>query len=749
MPGVFFRKRKQQIDETATAVADKSFYEGELPFFKGLGEEEIQQLLHTLQAGIWSFDCETQTYTFCTEGITRITGIAAQSFLQGSVTWINYVAEEDQEVYKKKQKELLNGNPIEHEYRITLEDGTVKWIHDHTFPTLDERGKVIRISGFITDIDHYKQLIQDMNHISTHDYLTKLPNRFSFQQQIATAIHQAHEKGEKFAIFKINLDRFKYINDQLNHEVGDQVLIEVTKRLTRYGERYEWFISRVGSDEFAFLLPSLSRLEDVQQMAKDVMELLSEPITVNEYEIYVTTCIGITIFPHDGHTEEVLRKNVDAALHRAKELGISNYYVYTHNLNAESYKMYTLEHDMRKALKNREFHVYYQPKVDITTNDIIGAEALIRWEHPIWGIVSPSEFISISEENGLIVEIGDYVIEEVCRQLREWKDCDHPLVPISVNISPKRFLQKNLKAFLFATLRQYNIEPQYLELEITENSLFHNPEAVGFMIGELREWGIKFALDDFGTGFSSLMHIRNFQIDTLKVDRSFIRDLENSDKDKKIIEMLIHLAKGLEINLVIEGVETKQQLALLKDMGSHYVQGYLYSKPVPVQDFSELIVEKNIIPGRKKKVVPAKERRRFYRMDVPVPFAGALSIVRIKEKELEMGKMKIVVDNIGFGGIRFSSHLHMPVRDDVLLEVEMKLLGYTLRHIGKLVWKEERDDGFYMYGMEFILEEKERHLLTKVVNQVTMTLQKNQKLLETELIEEGITMYLQKIQQRK
>ena len=366
----------------------------------------------------------------------------------------------------------------------------------------------------------------------------------------------------------LDLDRFKYVNDTLGHSIGDKLLKKISNKIKQcLGD--DDVLARLGGDEFAILLPNIRNTNQVIEYAKTIIESLEEPFHIEKYELFITASIGISIFPNDGEDSETLIKHADSALYKAKEKGKNTYQIFTSSMDAETYKIFTLESDLRKALELNQLELYYQPQICATTHQIIGAEALIRWNHPEWGIVSPDEFIPIAEETGIIIEIGKWIKETACTQNKAWQDAGLPAIPVSINLSAHRFLEKDLIVNIKEILEKTNLDPQYLEIEIVETSLLENEKVVFSILDELRKIGIQIFLDDFGTGYSSLSYLKRFKgrIDTLKIDRSFINDLSRTDVDDSnfITKTIIQLAQHLKMDVVAEGVETVEQLEILKE----------------------------------------------------------------------------------------------------------------------------------------------------------------------------------------
>lgn len=406
-----------------------------------------------------------------------------------------------------------------------------------------------------------------------YDYLTGLPNRRMFEDKIEALI-QSSKQGEKvFSVLYLDLDRFKTINDMLGNEAANNLIQQFSLRLKRM-LHHSNFLARLCGDEFGIVLSDYQQKELPETIAQAIIASMKEPFMVGDYEIYITASIGITTFSSGDTLDEVL-KHTTAALSRAKKLGKNNYQIYSPSLKIESYKRYNLEKDMHKALKHGQFFLEFQPRVEATTGIIKSAEALIRWQHPVWGLVSPKEFIHLAEENGLIIEIGDWVLQQVCQYLKKWKQKKLKVVPISINISAQRFLRGDWINYVKDTLKDTGADPTLIEIEITERTLILHEKGVSTTIHCLKEMGIKVALDDFGTGYSSLSHLTRYPIDTIKIDPYFISNIDKNHSYKAIVKAAIFMAEELKKNIVAEGVETVEQLSFLKQHGCKEIQRIL------------------------------------------------------------------------------------------------------------------------------------------------------------------------------
>ncbi|HJV17025.1 MAG TPA: EAL domain-containing protein [Bacillales bacterium] len=444
------------------------------------------------------------------------------------------------------------------------------------------------IACTIRDITKKKQDQEMIRHMAYHDSLTDLPNRRLLNEQLTIKLNHAKRNNQTLVIMYLDIDRFKYINDSLGHFIGDKVLQVVANRLKENLSEGD-LLARVGGDEFNIILSNLNR-ENSLEMTENILEKFKQPIHIDNYELYITTSIGISIFPYDGEDSSVLMKNADAALYRAKEQGKNKYKVFHSGMNIQSYKTFTLQNELRKAIERKELALVYQPRINIETGTVVGAEALLRWNHPNWGTIPPADFIPLAEETGQIIEIGEWVLKTVCKQMKEWEESGLVPIRIAVNFSAQQFLQKELIDNIKKTLREMDIDPNLIEIEITESVLMGNEDHIIKTLNQLRNLGIWISIDDFGMGYSSLNYLRRFPVNILKIDKSFIRDIFNPLSDcRALISTIITLAHSLNMSVIAEGVETEEQLTVLRNFKCFEIQGYYFSPPIVPKEFETFI----------------------------------------------------------------------------------------------------------------------------------------------------------------
>jgi len=467
-------------------------------------------------------------------------------------------------------------------------DGSEIPIEDSIAAMHDREGQPAGAVVVFRDVSAARAMSLQIAHSAEHDFLTGLPNRMLLNDRIRRAIINAQRHSKQVAVLFLDLDGFKHINDSLGHSIGDKLLQSIGHRLVDCGRAADT-VSRQGGDEFVVLLSEVQHAEDAAIAASRMLNAVAEPHSVDEHELHVTTSIGVSIYPDDGLDPETLIKNADTAMYQAKENGRQNYQYFKPAMNARAVERQSMEVSLRRALTRQEFSLHYQPKVNFGTRSITGAEALIRWNHPTRGSISPAQFIPVAEDCGLILPIGNWVLRQACQQAREWADAGLPATTMAVNVSAKEFRAEHFLDQLFVILEETGMDPTLLELELTESVLMKHAESAASILRTLRDRGVQVAVDDFGTGYSSLSYLRKFPIDALKIDQSFVGQITAAEDDASIVTAVIGMAQSLRLRVVAEGVETLGQLEFLQAQKCDEAQGYYFSRPVPSLEFATLL----------------------------------------------------------------------------------------------------------------------------------------------------------------
>lgn len=700
----------RNISERKATEEKATYYAKELEISKS----KIQQLVDTIDAGVWSVDLRTNEYTL-SRGIENIYGYPLQTFYDNPRFWTDRIHPEDVNIVGIQEKDIWSGRASVHEYRIIHSSGEVRAIRNRITPIFDQSNNLIQIVGVFVDITEHQRMEQNLResqewfsttlkcigdgviatditgkitfmnpiaetltafkeknvlgmeiekvlhlvheetrqlvpnpvhkvikekrivgldnqtvlinkdgaeipiddsaapilndqgemagivmvfrdvierksyeekikHHAYYDFLTGLPNRKLFTDRLTMALVNAKRNNTTLAVMFIDLDQFKTVNDTLGHEIGDLLLTEVANRLkmcVREGDT----VARLGGDEFIILMQDIDQTV-VTQVAERVIDKISSKYYINSHQIFTSPSIGISFYPDDGEDVESLIKKADMAMYYVKDNGKNNHQFFASFMNDKMLRKMEIDKGLREALEKNQFELYYQPKMDLVTGDILGAEALIRWNHPEMGMISPAEFIPIAEEIGLIASIGEWALQTACTQCIKWQNSGFSSIRVAVNISTLQFRQQNLVTTIRRILKDSHLDPKCLELEITE-SVMQNTESIHKLF-ELKTMGISMSIDDFGTGYSSLSYLKRMPIDALKIDKSFINDIHMDPTDTKIVTTIITLAKSLNLRVIAEGVETAEQLKFLKQHKCDEIQGFLISKPVPARDFEKV-----------------------------------------------------------------------------------------------------------------------------------------------------------------
>ncbi|WP_428608150.1 EAL domain-containing protein [Sedimenticola sp.] len=498
-------------------------------------------------------------------------------------------------VYEEMWRTIKSGDIWEGELLNRKKSGELFWELVSISPVRDKQGVISHYIGMHHDITQRKEMEERLNYLAYHDELTGLPNRSLLADRFRQLVNQSQRHKTKIALLMLDLNRFKLINDSLGHETGDQILVEVGNRLTKLARTSDT-VSRYGGDEFVILLTEVESASAVTEFARRITHKITKPIEVGERLLHVSCSIGVALWPQDGKRLDNLLSNADAAMYQAKNRNGEKLQFFTEELNHQVQQRMEMENDLRHALQQNELELYYQPQFNQETSQITGMEALLRWHHPRRGLISPDRFIPLAEETGLILPIGEWVLETACRQLKQFQRAGYPGLIVAVNVSVRQLEGQDMAEVLQQVIDKTAINPASLEIEITESTMMEDPERMIEALGTLKKLGIRLALDDFGTGHSSLAYLQRFPFDKIKIDRAFVRNITQSEDDAAIAMTIGAMAKSLKLEVIAEGVETEAQMAFLKHCGCKNIQGYLISKPVPAMEFGHLLGQYKISP---------------------------------------------------------------------------------------------------------------------------------------------------------
>ncbi len=550
-------------------------------------EERFRQMAESIGDVFWLSDPPRQKILYVSPAYERIFGRPVTELYLDWRGWLDNVHPDDREMLRARMDD-----PVEMEFevafRICRPDGEMRAVQMRIYLVRDGAGRFVRRAGVIQDVTERQRQEARIEHLAYHDALTGLPNRAMLTDRLAQALAQAQRRQQQVAVLFLDLDRFKLVNDSLGHVAGDLLLQEVARRL-RAALREDDTVARVGGDEFQVVLGNVAGPADAARVAEKMMQVLGAPFVLEGQELHVTASLGVSLFPRDGASGELLLKYADTALYEAKGEGRNAYRFFSPEMNAQAHGRLRMENDLRRAVERGELELHYQPQLDLASGEVTAVEALLRWRHPLRGLVPPNAFIPMAEETGLVLGIGDWVLREACRQVALWQREGLADLRVAVNISARQLQRPGLDASVRAALAASGLAPHSLELEITESSVMLDPHHAQSVLQSLRELGVQLSIDDFGTGYSSLAYLKRLPLDRLKIDRSFIGGIPADGDDATIVETIIVMTHKLGLRVIAEGVETLEQQLQLVRQGCDEIQGFLLAHPAPAADLPALL----------------------------------------------------------------------------------------------------------------------------------------------------------------
>lgn len=563
---------------------------------KNILERQFEVLLDAIPDLIWLKD-PNGVYLFCNRAFERLFG-AKEKEIVGKSDY-DFVEYQLADFFRTHDILAMDAKePVRNEEELSFkEDGYNGLFETIKTPVYDQKSQLLGVLGISRDITARRENEEKIQKLEYFDPLTSLPNKLQLRIRLEHDLSIMERQNEQLAVLFIDFDHFKNINDTLGHAIGDELLVKVSKRLKALLRQIDT-LSRQGGDEFVVILPGVS-VDDAAHMAKRLLQSIEQPIKLEENELIITASVGIALYPNDGKDIDTLFKCADAAMYLAKQNGRNNYRFFTSEIQSRSARILSLENALRYAQSRGELSLHYQPQISLSDGKIVGVEALIRWHHPEFGMISPVEFIPIAEESGQILLIGEWVMRTAATKMKQWIDMGFPAMSVAVNLSAVQFHHAHLSRLVSTIIDEVKLPPWYLEIELTESVAAQNPLHAIETMNELSQKGIRLSIDDFGTGYSSLSYLKRFKVYKLKIDQSFIRDISVDPEDREIVKTIIALGKSLGLKTIAEGVETKEQLDFLKENGCDEAQGYYFSKPLSVTDLEallrtpELILQKN------------------------------------------------------------------------------------------------------------------------------------------------------------
>ena len=560
--------------------------------------DDLSHMHHALNSSVILAITDTQgRITYANQHFCAISGYDSQELIGRTHKIVNS-GYHPRSFFKEMWETITQGKTWHGEIKNRKKDGSCYWADSTIVPMLNEYGKPFQYMAIRYNITNQKKNEERIRLLANSDSLTELPNRRMFDKELLKCIEEATKKKKKFGVLFIDLDSFKYVNDTKGHNTGDQLLIQVSKRLTEIVGACG-MVSRLGGDEFAVIIYSVKGIRDLKKIAERLIERFKAPFDVDDLTLRMTCSVGVAIFPESGTDVEAIMKNADLAMYRVKNMHKNGYMFSISLMDTTSQRLFQIQNSLREAHYDEQFYLVYQPKVSVTDGKAKGLEALLRWNHPELGKISPSEFIPIAEEIGMINELNEWVLTTVCKQINQWTAKGYQLLPVAINLSVSQFVHANFALDFLNTLNQYQVAPSFIQIEITENMFIDNEKHAQEILKLMKERGIKVALDDFGTGYSSLSYLMKLNLDILKIDKSLIQGISKNFEEKQVVATVIQLGKALGLKVVAEGIETKQERDILVASGVDEIQGFYYSRPLEVAQVDQLLVTQQLPLGKK------------------------------------------------------------------------------------------------------------------------------------------------------
>jgi diguanylate cyclase (GGDEF)-like protein/PAS domain S-box-containing protein len=684
-------------------------------------KQNYDALFENDENGIYSLDLNGYI-TDLNPAFEQMTGYAADELMHNHFSLLEN-PERLQTSLERFHRLLQSGSTQVNEVQMYHKSGSIIEISLVSVPVIEKR-KIRRIINIATDITEKKKAEKEIHYAAYYDFLTGLPNRRMFEEQLDKRLRLAEFFHKKLALLLIDVDRLRLMNNSLGHRIGDILLGQLADRLQScLGEGQS--VYRMAGDKYGIVLEDVRNHQEVVSFTEKIFQAAREPFQIQGHHLNITVSMGIAVSPEDGSTLDQLYKSAVTALYYAETQGRDRAHIYSSSLSVQSFRLFSLINDLPNALEQEQLFLQYMPRVDTETTRIVGVEALLRWHHPDWGLVSPAEFIPIAEETGLILSIGEWTLREACKQNKKWRDMGYPPIMVAVNFSALQLLEQNILRTIDQILEETGLPSDQLEIELTEGIFISNEREVVQLLLELKKRKIKVSLDDFGTGYSSLYSLKRLKVDTLKIDKSFVQEILTDSVNQSIIQSIMSLAKMLEMSVVAEGVETIEQYTYLKEQDCDEIQGYYFSRPLDAEELIPLLKDQYVFhqSSAMKQAEPCINRRKYFRIELEYALIGEMTISMFKGRKVELGSTEIFIKNIGPSGLRFLMGVKLPVNNDIILKFKTEILSLAHELEGTVVWFNEVISGeVYEYGVQFLIEENEQSDLIENLNQLSIKL---------------------------
>ncbi|MFY9482627.1 MAG: EAL domain-containing protein [Tissierellaceae bacterium] len=710
-------------------------------------KENVTHYLELLDFGSWTYDIKSKDIILSDE-IYKLFECSPKNFENKLDSFLKFIHPEDKErisIARERIKVGKTGPDLV--YKIITNSGNEKYILEKIKLILDDANEPCKLVGVIQDITKEKLMEKELNkleYLAYHDELTGLPNSRYYKEELKRQWEYASETQSSFCLMMIETGCIRNINYALGFDVGDRLTLELVNRLKAFLEE-DTFLSRYSDDHFAILIKGKRTTQEYNDLAKGLIHLFKKPIKIDDFQLDMVINIGISIYTDKDQSVDSLRKQAKVALVKAKKEGKNTYDFYSSDLDVQHFKEISLRNDLHKLTEENQLQVYYQPIVNLKTNKILAVEALARWDHPEWGIVSPDEFIPLAEDSGHIIEIGKAVLREVCSSFKEWNKNRTPNLKVSINLSSIQFFESDFVKNMEDIIYEHGLNPSFLIFEITDRVLLNNTDKVKDDIGKLKSLGIQLALDNFGVCYSSLSYLTLIDFDILKIDSSFIKNIYTNETCTVITKTIIEMAKELKVKLVAKGIENWEQLSSLKLFNCLAGQGHLYSRAIPAKNIKPILSNGVCKPTKPNDVViPKVERRKFFRVPFTRLLEAEMTISEIKGRKVDVGRTKILIKNIGPGGLCFLSNISLPVERNLILQFKTNLLEEEIKVLGHPVWTKDYPN-YNEYGVQFIVDENERAGLVKILNLVQIRMKQDSLFADGNFITSSPNVYFNEL----